>query len=161
MRHTRTIVIASAAVFVLLTPARAFAAKSTYAVPGSFSIGMGVFALAAAVVLLMEVSRLRRVAAGAAFADNMAYVMGGIICLATSVLVGWISNTTDLGFSAEQARFFSDALVGVAMVLLGVYFVRVRRAVVRYMDVLSGEMLLAKAHTGEEDEGPEEGGPGA
>ncbi len=161
MRHARTVAIASVAAFALSTPAQAFAAGPASLVPVWLSTGMGVFALVAAVVLLIEVSRLRRAAEGAAFTDNMAYVMGGIICLATSVLVGWIAGVADVGLTAEHARFFSDALVGVAMVLLGVYFVRVRRAISRYLKVLSGETLLAQAHMTEEDTAPPEGEPGA
>ncbi|MBE0416795.1 MAG: hypothetical protein IBX63_03415 [Coriobacteriia bacterium] len=118
---------------------------------------MGAFALFAAVWLLVEVARLRRIAAGAAFAEHMSYVSGGVICLAASVLVGWIAGVLPYGLTPAAARFLSDALVGVSMVLLGIYFVRVRRAIARYLDVLNADAAIARAHI---DESASEEQPG-
>ena len=124
---------------LLATPVAAYAATdSVLAVPQWLSFGMGAFALVVSAFVLVEVARLRRLAEGSAFADNMAYVMAGIVALAASALAGWIALLDPEGVDGDQVRIVSDALVGVGMVLLGVYFYRVRRAMRRYLDVLSG-----------------------
>ncbi len=120
-----------------------------FAIPTWLSTGMGIFALLAAAVLLVQVTALRRVAAGAVFAEHMVYVTGGILLLSASVLVGRVVGLVDLGIDPAEARLFADALVGVSMVLLGVYLVRVRRAMQRYLAVLSGEAAVARAHVGD------------
>ena len=122
-------------------------------VPAWLSTGMGVFALFAAILLLVQVTALKRVADGAAFTQHMAYVTGGILCLAAAVLLNWAAGVGQLGIDEAQGRFLSDALVGVSMVLLGVYFYRVRRAMARYLTGMGGEEALARAHeTGEPEE---------
>lgn len=128
-----------------------------FVVPAWLSVGMGVFSLIAAVVLLVQVAALKRVASGAAFADHMSYVTGGILCLAAAVLVTWLPQVVDVA-ALDEMRVFGDALVGVAMVLLGIYFFRVRRAMSRYLTYLQGDAALAKAHAEKPDE-PE--APGA
>lgn len=112
---------------------------------------MSAFALVAAALLLVEVLRLRRVAAGAAYAEHMSFVMGGVAALVASVLVGRVPAIVPDALTAGEARFLSDALVGISMVLLGVYFLRVRRAMARYLDVLEADELIARAHVGAPD----------
>lgn len=143
-------------VAVLLVPVSpAFAADNTIMVPPWLGFGMGGFALIVSALLLLEVAALRRLAEGSAFADNMAYVMAGIVALAASALAGWIALLDPAGVSPELVRIISDALVGVAMVLLGVYFFRVRRAMRRYLSVLAGAEPLAAVQAHETaEEGP-------
>lgn len=115
----------------------------------------GIVVLVTAGVLLIDVAALRRVAEGAAIAEYVAYVMAGVIALTASVLVGWVGRFLPMGLSASQARLAADLLVLVAMVLLGVYFFRVRRVMVRYLKAYSGEELLARAQ-GPAEEGATE-----
>lgn len=117
-------------------------------VPPTLTFGIGLLGLLCSVVLLLVVLALRRVAEGAAIAENMSYVMAGVLCLATSVLLGWIARLTDTDFSPEQARLGSDLLVIASMVFFGIYFYRVRRAMVRFLDTMTAGAL---ADTGEEE----------
>ncbi len=146
----------STAAVMYAFPAPAFAADNTIVVPSWLGFGMGGFALVVSAVLLVEVTALRRLADGSAFADNMAYVMAGIVALAASSLAGWIALLDPAGVSRELVRVVSDALVSVAVVLLGVYFYRVRRAMRRYLSVLSGGEPLAavQGHESAEEELP-------
>ncbi len=141
--------------FALLTlPSPAFAVDAASDVPAWLGFGMGGFALVVSVLLLVEVTRLRRLADGSAFADNMAYVMAGIITLAASALAGWLALLGVEGVSRDLVRVVSDALVGVSMVLLGVYFYRVRRAMKRYLSVLSYDdapLAAVQAHEADEE----------
>lgn len=117
-------------------------------VPQALGFGIGLLGLALSVALLLVVLALRKVAEGAAIAENMAYVMAAVLCLATSVLLGWIARVIEADFSPEQARLGSDLLVIASMVFFGVYFYRVRRAMVRFLDLMTAGQL---ADTGEEE----------
>ncbi len=157
MRLMRLPALTAAALLTL--PAPAFAAEVTLDVPAWLGFGMGGFALFVSAILLVEVARLRRLAEGSAFADNMAYVMAGIITLAASALAGWLAFLGLEGMSRDLVRVVSDALVGVSMVLLGIYFWRVRRAMKSYLSVLTygDDEALAAIQAHEADEEP----PGA
>lgn len=148
MRPVR-LVLATAAI-LCAAPAPGFAASDGAVVaPAWLGLGMGGFALVVSALLLLEVAALRRLAEGSAFADNMAYVMAGIVALAASALAGWVALLDPADVSRDLVRVVSDALVGVGMVLLGVYFFRVRRAMKRYLSVLSGGDPLASVQAGE------------
>ncbi|MEN6430435.1 MAG: hypothetical protein ABFC80_06285, partial [Coriobacteriales bacterium] len=97
----------------------------------------GIVALLFAVALLVEMLVLRKLASGAAIAENITYAVLAVMCLAASVLVGWVSRLVPAGFTAEQARLGSDMLALAAMALFFVYFWRVRRAMSRFLGRLS------------------------
>ncbi len=109
---------------------------------------VGIVALVVAVVLLLDVLALRRVAEGAAIADNMAYVMAGVVCLVAAVVLGWVARYLPSVFSEAQGRLGADVLIVACMFLFGVYFYRVRRVLTRYLNTYSGDELLAHAHEG-------------
>ncbi len=121
---------------VLAMPSAAFAQDGTSA---AISTGAGVVALVVAAMLLLEMLALRKLAQGAAIADNISYAILGVACMATSVLVGWVSRYVPTGFTAEQARLGADLLSIVSMVLFGIYFFRVRRAMSRFLGRLTGQ----------------------
>lgn len=123
---------------VLGVPSSAYAV-GTGAVPEVILTGSGIVGLLAAAALLLEMLSLRKLAQGAAIADNITYAILAVVCLAASVLVGWIARFVPTGLSAEQARLGADLLSIAAMVLFGVYFHRVWRAMSRFLGRLTGE----------------------
>lgn len=131
-------------------------ASYAYAGAGDLLPGLGMaagaLALLSSALLLREMLQLRAVARGAAIADNVSYVVLAALCLAASVLVGWIQRFLPLGFSADHARLGSDLLAVVAMVLFVIYFSRVRGVMSRYLKRLSGEAQLLTAVMDEESE---------
>lgn len=98
----------------------------------------GTAALVVAAVLLVEMLSLRRLAAGSAIADNITYAVLAVVCLAASVLAGWVARFVPAGFTAEQAQLGADALGLASMALFLVYFFRVRRAMSKFLGRLSG-----------------------
>ncbi|MCE5190628.1 MAG: hypothetical protein LLG08_02515 [Actinomycetia bacterium] len=136
MRIDRFAALTATAVFAF--PAVALAQDAS-GIPAIITTGSGMLALVIAVVLLLEMLTLRKLAQGAAIADNITYAILGVICLAASVLAGWISRYVPRGFTAEEARLGADMLSIVAMVLFGIYFFRVRRAMSRFLGRLTGE----------------------
>ncbi len=127
-----------AAVLTLAVPASAYAVDGGGDVPTALSTGAGIVALLLAAGLLVQMLSLRKLAEGAAIADNITYAVLAIICLAAGVLVGWVADLLPTGFSAEQARLGADLLTIASLVLFGVYFYRVRRAMARFLSVLTG-----------------------
>ncbi len=137
----RPIVLLATAVFLATpTPAHATAGQ----VPPALSIGAGVAALAAAVALLAAMLAVARIAEGAAIAENIHYAVLAVVCLSASVLVGWIARWVP-ALSVEHARLGADLLAVAAMALFGVYFVRVRLAMTRFLRRLTGEEQLLAA----------------
>lgn len=136
----RTRVVASVAAAWLLAVPAPVLALSDYALQpetesaavSGISMGAGFAALVIAVVLLGEVFSLVRVADGSAIADNVDYVVAGVACIGASVLAGWVSRWVD-GLASVQARIGQDLLILMAMVFLGIYFYRVRRALTRFL----------------------------
>lgn len=131
---------------LLLTATLATVPVSAYAsgggeVPEILSIGAGVAALVSAVVLLTGILAVARIAEGAAIAQHIQYAVLAVLCMSTAVLVGWLARWLP-SFSAEHARLASDLLLVVAMALFGVYFVRVRLAMSRFLKRLTGEEQL-------------------
>lgn len=103
------------------------------------STGAGVVALAVGAALLLEMLALRKIAEGAAIADNITYAILGVVCLVASVLAGWVSRYAPDGFTIEQARLGADLLALASMALFGIYFFRVRRAMSRFLGRLTGQ----------------------
>lgn len=137
----RPIVLLATVVF-LAVPCPAYATPGE--VPQALSIGAGVAALAAAVALLMAMYAVARIAEGAAIAENIRYAVLAVLCLSASVLMGWIARWVP-SLSVEHARLGADLLAVAAMALFGVYFVRVRLAMSRYLRRLTGEEQLLTA----------------
>ena len=126
----------------LAVPAPAFALGGQ--VPEVLSIGAGVAALVAAVALLGAMYAVARIAEGAAIAENIRYAVLAVVCLSASVLTGWIARWVP-SLSVEHARLGADLLSVAAMTLFGVYFVRVRLAMSRFLRRLNGEEQLLAA----------------
>jgi len=102
----------------------------TYALPTYF---IGIASLLAAAFLLVDAVLLRRVARGGAIAENINFLMLGVICLAGSVLSRWSVDRLSTWVEVPQPWLASDALVLLAMVLMGLYFWRVRKALEGYL----------------------------
>lgn len=133
-------VLSMALVFAAVLPSSAYAVQDE--VPEVLSAGAGIAALLAAAGLLVVMLSLRRLARGAAIADNISFAVLAVICLATSVLVGWLPRTASDSISPEHARLGADLLSLLAMVLFGIYFNRVRRAMSSFLSRLTGEEQL-------------------
>lgn len=137
MHRLRLLLLMAAFVGV---PAPAYAAGGGE-VPEILSIGAGVAALISAIVLLAGILAVARIAAGAAIAQHIQYAVLAVLCMTTAVLAGWLARWLP-SFSAEHARLASDLLLVVAMALFGVYFLRVRLAMSRFLKRLTGEEQL-------------------
>jgi hypothetical protein len=121
-------------------------------VPQALEIGAGVAALLMAVVLLVVVLSLQRVAKGGAIAGNVSYVVAAAVCLAASVLAGWVSQFSPEGFTAAQTRLASDLLVVAALAFFAIYFWRIRATLVGF--VKSAEAYLSQVDPNTEPEAP-------
>jgi len=135
-------VSAAVSVFAVTLAYAEAACALTAEVPEALSVGAGVIALLAAAALLREMLALRTLACGAAIANNLSYVVLAVLCLAASVLVGWLARFVPAGISAEHARLGAELLSVMAIVLFIVYFARVRRVMSRYLKRLTGEEQL-------------------
>ncbi|PKQ29844.1 MAG: hypothetical protein CVT60_03370 [Actinobacteria bacterium HGW-Actinobacteria-10] len=114
-------------------PALAYATPQEVIVPGWLSYGSGLVGLVIAVGLLVNAALLKRVSAGSMIADNIVYLMLGIVCVATSVLVGWSGSLPGLAGVTGFLSFIADLLITAGMALFTVYFFRVRTAMTRYL----------------------------
>lgn len=130
---------------VLVAPASAYAATGEVGLPPWPAAVIGILGLVAAVFALMAAWSLRKVAEGSAVAENVTYVVLGVICLAASVLGGWIPRIVDVGLDAGDVRVASDGLVVVSMAFFAIYFFRVSAALVRFLRTMSAENALAAA----------------
>ena len=137
-RLWQAMILTAVLVFVPATPALA----STGQIPAELGTAAGALALIAAAVLLREMLGLRAVARGAAIADNVSYVVLAAMCLAASVLLGWIARFIPGAFSAEHARLGADLLSVVAIVFFVIYFARVRAVMRRFVERVSGEQQI-------------------
>ena len=138
------------ALIVFAAPAPALAA--TEEVPSVLAMGVGIVALLLAVALLVIVVGLRRVAEGAAIAQNVTYVVLGVLCLAAAILAGWVVRFVPGDMSVERARIAADILVIASMVLFGVYFNSVRKALLTFLRGVRGDEALARSQ-GKDGEG--------
>ncbi len=137
MRRVRVVLATGAILAVVPSPALA-----DDGVPQALEIGAGVAALLLAVVLLIVVLSLQRVAKGGAIAGNVSYVVAAAVCLAASVLAGWVSRFTPEGFTAAQTNLASDLLVVAALAFFAIYFWRIRTTLVGF--VKSAEAYLSQ-----------------
>lgn len=135
-----------ALIAVLAFPAPALADTGAVTVPPALSVGAGTVTLLIACFLMLDALALRNVAKGAAFADNISYVMACVLCLVASVLAGFVAGLLPAELSPQLVRFAADLLVTASMAFLGVYLFRVRRAVQRFISVLDDESMLAHGH---------------
>lgn len=134
VKAVKTVAIALAG---MALPAPVYASGSV--AERAIATGAGVLALVAAAGLLVEMLSLRKLASGAAIADNITYAVLGAMCLAASILTGWVSRFLPAGVTADQARLGSDLLVLASLVLFGIYFFRVRMAMSRFLGRLVGQ----------------------
>ena len=101
--------------------------------------------LIAAVVLLVAVLKLRRVALGGAIADNLPLVILGIVSFAGAALLTWIAIFLGDKSAVAQATFGAQVLNVLGMSLFAWYFLRVQRALSGYLS--SAQRVLAKLDT--------------
>lgn len=113
-------------------------------VPPVLATGAGVLGLLFAVALLVAMLSIRKLAEGAAIAENIKYAVLGAICLSASLLAGWVARWA-YALSVDQVRLAGDLLSVVALAFFGIYFMRVRAAMVRYLGLLTGEEQLLTA----------------
>lgn len=147
-RHRWTLIAIPSLILVLGPATYAYGAVAE--VPPALSMNAGILMLLAAAVLLREMLALRTLARGAAVAENVSYVVLAVLCLVSSVLLGWVARFVPTGFSADHARLGADLLSTVATVLFVVYFARVRGVMKRYLKYLTGEKQLLTAVMSEE-----------
>lgn len=127
MRRTWIVAMNTAAFMAVSAPAYA-----VDEVPPVVETTVGGAALVLAIVLLVDVLALRRVAEGAAIAESIMSVVAAVVCLAASVLSGWVGRFMP-GFVSSGFRLISDFLVLASMAFFAYYFYRVRRALQRFL----------------------------
>lgn len=135
----RTYRLAATTTVILFAFPAVACAQDTSELQPVISMGAGVVALVVAALLLVEMLSLRKLAQGAAIADNITYAILGVACLTASVLAGWVARYVPTGFTTDQARLGADLLSIAAMALFGIYFFRVRRAMSRFLGRLTGQ----------------------
>jgi hypothetical protein len=118
---------------------------------------IGIFSLLAAAFLLVDAVLLRRVAHGGAIAENISFMVLGVICLAASVLVRWVAGFLPADASLPQTGLASDGLVLLSMVFLALYFWRVRSALANYLKAAQAYAASASTPTADSAAGPEAG----
>lgn len=133
----RTRILLGTAAIGCSLPSTAYGATGD--VPPALATGAGVFGLLFAAALLMGMLSLKRIAEGAAIAENIKYAVLAVLCLAASLLVGWIGRWMPEAVSGDRARLGADLLSIVAMAFFGIYFFRVRLAMSRFLTHLAGE----------------------
>ncbi|MBE0476442.1 MAG: hypothetical protein IBX62_05015 [Coriobacteriia bacterium] len=137
---------------LLLSPPPAPAATVSM-VPRALDVAVGAVALVLAAVMLVDVLALRRVAPGAAIAEHVTYVLAAVACLAASVLSDWVVRFLPWHDVTTLTRLASDLLVIAAMAFFGLYFFRVRRAMVRFLERFSEEEAFVRAQCQDADDG--------
>lgn len=140
-RFNRLLAVAVLTLLALPTPAMAIDVLGEGTIP-TLRIVISLVGLLVAAVLLVEAGRVRTVAWGGAIAEKIGNVVLAILCLAASALARWTQNFVE-GVTLEQVQIASEVLVIVAMVLLGIYFASVRRALHGFLASMTGEEKLA------------------
>lgn len=159
------VVLAFVAVLVAV-PAQAYAATAGADQNSWAGYVIGMLSLLAAAFLLVDAVLLRRVAHGGAIAENISFMVLGVVCLAASVLVKWVAGFLPADVSLPQSELASDGLVLLSMVFLALYFWRVRSALANYLkaaQAYAASVPTPTADTGpvlEEDTREEDGGRG-
>ncbi len=152
----RVAIACSAVIAVALAiPEPALAAERVRILGASpLSLVISLSGLGVALVLLVEVINLRRVALGGAITERISYVVLAIVCLGASALAQWTRNFAH-GVTLQQLSIVAEVLVIVAMGLFSAYFASVRRALEGYLTTMTGGETLASEGGNEADEGPE------
>lgn len=141
------------AIALVVAPTQAVAVEPLGGTAGSgLRITISLLGLAVAAMLLVEAGRVRTVAWGGAIAEKINNVVLAILCLAASALARWTLNFVE-GVTLEQVQIASEVLVIVAMVLLGLYFASVRKALHGFLSSMTGEERLADEPRTESTEG--------
>lgn len=142
---SRARIAAGATAFVLGTPHVALASSGTdvLSIP-PISLITSLVGLGVALVLLLEVEALRKVAKGGAMTEKISYVVLAVVCLAASALAQWARNFVD-GVTLDQVQFASQVLVVTGMALLAAYFGSVKRAFHGYLDAAAQYGQTAEA----------------
>ena len=109
---------------------------------GWLNLVVSALGLIAAIVLLVGVLKLRRVALGGAIADNLPLMVLGIVSFAGAALLSWTANFLGDGPSKSQAVLGAQVLVVLGMGLFAWYFLRVERALSGYLS--SAKRVLAQ-----------------
>ncbi|MDY0341560.1 MAG: hypothetical protein RBS17_10170 [Coriobacteriia bacterium] len=136
-------VLPAGLVLAMVLPSSAYAVQGD--VPVALGLGAGIATLLTAAGLLVVMLSLRRLARGAAIAENISFAVLAVVCLAASILVGWLARLAGDAVSPELARLGADLLGLLAMVFFGIYFHRVQRAMARFLTHLTGEEQLLAA----------------
>jgi hypothetical protein len=118
---------------LLALPSPAFAATGDVVVPGWLSYATGILGLLTAVMLLVDAVLMRRVSEGSMIADNIVYMMLGVVCISAAVLVRWAGAVLGTEGVAGFVSYAADLLITAGMGLFAVYFMRVRAAMLRYL----------------------------
>jgi hypothetical protein len=109
------------------------------------NIVVSALGLVAAIVLLVAVLKLRRVALGGAIADNLPLVVLGIISFAGAALLNWIANFLTADQAISEALVGAQVLVVMGMSFFAWYFLRVQRALSGYLS--NAKRVLSKLDT--------------
>jgi len=145
----RSMIAASVFAAVVLSPSVASAAEEQLSiVPRWLPLVTGAVGLGIAVALLLEVIAFSKLAHGAAISGNISYVATGVVCLAASALVQWISNFLP-SITVGQAVLASNLLVAASMALLILYFAGVRRKMKDYMRDMNRDGVSMRPDGGE------------
>jgi len=152
MRKLMTMVV-GAYLGALLVPQVAYAADGIQVLGVSpLRLIISVTGLAVAMILLVEVIMLRKIALGGAIAERISYVVLAIVCLGASALAQWTRNFV-FGVTLEQMQIAAEVLVTAAMGLFVAYFSSVRHALEGFMrSMSSGEMLREEISSDGSDE---------
>jgi drug/metabolite transporter (DMT)-like permease len=106
------------------------------------NLAVSALGLIAAVVLLVVVLRLRRVASGGAVAEHLPFVVLGIVSFAGAALVWWVANFLGDRSSVAQAALGAQMLTVVGMSFFAWYFFRLQRALSGYLE--NAERVLSR-----------------
>jgi hypothetical protein len=153
----RTMRLTMFALCLAAIPSPAFADAGSF--PSTTSdyivLGTGVLTLVAAMSLMVIALLLEHASSGSVVAENISWVVAACLCLGASVLAKWTSLFLEPGsLGASQAVLGADLLTLTGLVLLCLYFWRVRAALLRFTRILSGK---AKAERPGADGGGESG----
>lgn len=141
-RFTKVSLAATSLLFVFPSHALAVELAGGAVVP-TLRVGISLLGLVVAAVLLIEAGRVRTVAWGGAIAEKISHVVLAILCLAASSIARWTQNFVG-GVTFQQVQIASEVLVIVAMVLLGIYFASVRRALHGFLSSMTGAEALSE-----------------
>jgi hypothetical protein len=141
MRKMMTM-IAGVCLGALIVPQMAFAGDGIQLLGVSpLKLVISMTGLGVAMILLVEVIMLRKIALGGAIADRISYVVLAIVCLGASALAQWTRNFVT-GLTLEQVQIAAEVLVIAGMGLFVAYFSSVRRALEGFMKSMTGGEML-------------------